>query len=224
MINIRKQHLVIAVAGAVTAGTFTAHAADFSANATLQNTLTVVSVLDFDIGTVFATATGAALANGVGALVISPEGIVSDPADSATVSLTSLTNPVAAQGSVAMTADFSLTLPDTSTIDAADFEIDAGSSLVNITNGTGNAAELVHESANPAVPSLWLMHFTVSDVSGGTSAEGTANVGDFTVTQDFGETEFVFNIGGTLTTEPTTSSETYQEGIYSGTFAVTAAY
>lgn len=123
MINIRKQHLVIAVAGAVTAGTFTAHAADFSANATLQNTLTVVSVLDFDIGTVFATATGAALANGVGALVISPEGIVSDPADSATVSLTSLTNPVAAQGSVAMTADFSLTLPDTSTIDAADLKL-----------------------------------------------------------------------------------------------------
>ncbi len=224
MMNLQTKHLAIAVAGAVSVATFTAQAEDFTASATLQNTLTVTNILDFEIGTVFASVTGAALANGVGALVISPAGVVTDPADSATVGLVSLTTPVAAQGSVAMTADFNLELPNTSSIDAADFAANASTSLVAITDGSGNATELVHESANPAVPSLFLMHFTVADVSGGVATENATHDGDFRVVQDFGETSYVFNIGATLTTEPTASEQTYQEGVYSGTFAVTASY
>lgn len=224
MMNLRKKHLAIAVAGVVSVGTSAVQAVDFTASATLQNTLTVVNVLDFDIGTVFASVTGAALANGVGALVITPDGVVSDPTDSATVSLTSLSTPVPAQGSIEMTADFFLTLPDTTGIDAADFAADAGTSLVAITDGSGNATELVHESGNPSVPSLWMMHFTVGDVSGGVATEGTPTQGDFTVVQDFGQTTYVFNIGATITTEPSTTEQTYQEGVYSGTFEVTAAY
>lgn len=225
MTRIRKQHLAVAVAGAVGLGASIAQAEDFTASATLQNTLAVTNLQDLDIGSVFATVSGAALTNGVGALVISPAGAISDQgSDSTTVNLTSLTSPTAAQGSVDMTAGFSLILPTTVSIDPADFAANAGSSLVNITNGTGNAAELIHESANPAVPSLWIMHYSVAAVSGGTVAEGTPYQGDFTVTPDFGETTFVFNIGATLTTEPTGSAQTYQEGVYSGTFEVTAAY
>ncbi|MGQ7846780.1 hypothetical protein ACUNV4_20015 [Granulosicoccus sp. 3-233] len=225
MINTSKKRLALAVAGTLSLGASMAQAEDFTASATLQNTLAVTNLQDLDIGSVFATVTGAALANGVGALVIAPGGTIADQgSDSATVNLTSLTSPTAAQGSVDMTADFTLQLPDTSAIVAADFAADGTSTLVNITNGTGNATELVHESANPAVPSLWLMHFTVGDVSGGVSTAGTLNEGDFTIVPDFGQTTYVFNIGATLTTEPTTSEQTYQEGVYSGTFEVTAAY
>ena len=65
------------------------------------------------------------------------------------------------------------------------------------------------------------------------SGSYTINVGDFTVTQDFGETTYVFNIGATLTTQPGAALTTagtsadaipYQEGLYSGTFEVTASY
>ena len=91
---------------------------------------------------------------------------------------------------------------------------------------------LVHESANPAVPNLYMVHFTVSDVSGGVVDGGdqggtaAANDGVFDVVMDFGETEYVFNIGATITTEPYvgTDAQEYQDGIYSGTFEVTAAY
>lgn len=225
MMNMRKKRLAIAVAGVVGLGASAAQAVDFTANATLQNTLQVVSVLDFDVGSVFATVTGAALTDGVGALVISPDGSVTDPTDSATVNLISLSTPVPAQGSVSITSDFDLTLPDTTLAVAADFAADAGASLVTITDGTANAAELVHESANPVVPSLYLVHFTVGDVSGGTSTEAAPNGGAFSVVQGFGETEYVFNIGATLVTEPSsTGAQSYQEGVYSGTFAVTASY
>ncbi len=229
MMKIQKKRLAIAVAGAVSLVASTAQAEDFTASATLQNTLTVVSLADFDIGTVFATSTGAAYSDGVGALVISPSGAVSAAtAESATASLTSLTTPVGAQGSVAMTSDFELTLPNTSSVLAAEFDDGGGTGtdgadiITMLTVGT----ELVHESANPAVPSLWLMHFTVEAVSGGSVLpDTTSEAGVFNVTQDFGETEFVFNIGGTLTTEPTDGGAlTYQEGIYSGTFEVLAAY
>jgi hypothetical protein len=221
----QKKHLALAVSMAATIGlgaATSAQAVDFTASATVENTLVVTNLADFDLGTVFATTTGTALTDGVGALVIAPGGTTTDPTDSATVQLINLGTPVPAQGSVAMAADFKLTLPDTSTIDAADFAADAGSSLVNITNGTGNAVELVHSSANPSVPSLWLMHFAVGDVSGGTV--GTETAGVWPVTQAFGSTSYVFNIGATVTTEPTASAMSYQAGVYSGTFTVTASY
>ena len=226
MMIIQKNRLAIAlsVAGVVSLGTSTAQAVDFTASATLENTLTVTNINDFDIGTVFATSTAVSLITGVGALVIAPDGSVTDPTDSATVQLISLSTPVPAQGSVDMTASFDLTLPNTVLTLPADFAVDAGASLITITDGTGNATELVHSSANPVVPSLYLTHFTVGDVSGGTSVEGTTNVGDFTVTPGFGETTYVFNVGATVTTEPSTSLQSYQAGVYSGTFAVTAAY
>ncbi len=227
MITMQKKRLAIAVsvAGAIGLGASTAQAEDFGASATLENTLTVTVVNDLDVGTVFATVTGAALTNGVGALVIAAaDGAITDPTDSASVNLVSLGTATPAQGSIAMTADFNMVLPDTSAVDATDFVANAGGAAdTEITAGAG-VTELVHSSANPSVPSLYLMHFTVSDVSGATSAEGTTNVGDFTITQDFGETEYVFNIGATVTTEPTAAAATYQAGVYSGTFAVTASY
>lgn len=224
MMNLRKKRLAIAVAGALSLGASTAQATDFSATATLQNTLTVTNIQDFDVSTVFASVTGATLISGVGALVISPDGTVTDPTDAAGVSLISLGTPVPAQGSVAMTSDFTLTLPDTVLTLPADFAIDAGASLITITDGTGNAVELIHSSANPTVPSLYLTHFTIGDVSGGVSTENATNDGDFSIVQGFGEATYVFNIGATLVTEPSTTEQAYQEGVYTGTFAVTAEY
>lgn len=224
MMNITKKRLAIAVASAVSLGAAIVQAEDFTASTTLLNTLAVTNLQNLDIGSVFATVTGSAEADGVGALVISPAGTAVDQgSDSATVNLTSLTTPTAAQGSVDMTSSFTLTLPDTSTILASEFDGSAVTSYPRWTDGT--ATELVHESANPAVPSLYLMHFTIGDVSGGVAgAEASQGAGAFAITPDFGETTYVFNIGATLTTKPTAAEEIYQEGIYSGTFAVTAAY
>jgi hypothetical protein len=227
MMSLRKKRLAIAVAGVLSLGASTAPAVDFSATATVQNTLTVVSLLDFDLGTVFAPPTGVALVNGVGALVISPAGAVSVPAAvSATVALNSLSTPVPAQGSVAMTTDFNLVLPDTRRALPADFTADAGSSLATLAGGTANATVLAHSSGDPSVPSLYLMHFTIGDVSGGTAGTETATYdGGFPITQAFGESSYVFNIGATLVTEPGTGTAlAYQEGVYAGTFAVTAEY
>lgn len=223
MMTMNKTRLALAVAGAVSLVTFTAQAEIFNATATLQDTLAVTVVQEFDIGTVFATATAANLVDGVGAMVISPTGDVSAAASNGTVNVTSLAAPTPAQGSVAMAADFTLTLPTTTTVDATEFD-DGGAANVTGAAIVAEGAELIHESANPAVPSLYLVHYTVSAVSGGTVGTDTANNGVFAVTQDFGETEFVFNIGATVTTEPSASVQVYQAGIYSGTFEVTAAY
>ncbi len=230
MMNTRKKRLAVTVAGAISLSASVAQAEDFNATATLQNTLAVTSLQDFDLGSLFATVTGTASTEGVGALIISPLGAVSDPTDSGSINLTSLAAPTAAQGSVDMAATFTLQLPKTDVIDAGDFAADTSTTLNADLLAEG--IELVHDSANPSVPSLWLMHFTVGDVSGGASTvPGSANDGTFQITPDFGETTFVFNIGATVTTEPggfdstnTTYPATYQEGTYAGTFVVTAAY
>lgn len=94
------------------------------------------------------------------------------------------------------------------------------SSLVKITDDSASATELSHSCANASYPGLVLMHFTIGDVS--VSAEGIPGVSDFAVTQDYVETTYVFNIGTTLTTKPTSTEQSYQEGVYSGAFAVTA--
>lgn len=235
MMNTRKQRLAIAVAGTLGLMASSTQAADFNATTTLQNTLTVVSLQDFDIGTVFASATGASDAVGVGALIIAPDGTVTVPGtlNAAPPSLISLGAPTPAQGSVDMANDFSLQLPDTNGLLAADFA-DASTGTMPLLLAAPDSAtfteytELVHESSDPDVPSLYLMHFTIEDVSGGVSTEDddTDEKGLYAVAQDFGETTYVFNIGATLTTEPTvgTAQKNYEEGVYSGTFEVTASY
>ncbi|MDB3936378.1 hypothetical protein N9383_06640, partial [Granulosicoccus sp.] len=81
MIFNKKKRVTMAVAGAVSLGTSSVYAADFNASTTLQNTLEITVVQDFDIGTVFATETGTALTDGVGAFVIDPiDGSTSVPA------------------------------------------------------------------------------------------------------------------------------------------------
>jgi hypothetical protein len=223
---IQQKKLVIAVACAVSLGVSTAQAADFTATATLENTLTVSNITEMDLGTVFATVTGDTEADGVGALVMSPAGVVTTAATtSASVKLISLVAGTGAQGSVDMANDFTLTLPATNSIAEDDFDDGANTLETEI---AGSAIELRHDSANPDVPSLYLMHFTIEDVSGGTSVETATHDGDFTITPGFGGTTYVFNIGGTITTEPKLGTggaeENYQTGAYAGTFLVTASY
>ena len=243
MMFTKKKRLTMAVAGAVSLGTSGVYAADFNASTTLQNTVEVTVVQDFDIGTVFATttgfaSTGAAFEDGVGAFVIDPVDGNTDTAPasvSATVALTSISTPTPAQGSVAAVGPFTLELPDTSTILAADFIADGTPSLANILTEAGGAVELEHESLNPSVPSLYMMHFTMvaADAADGTVTASTVavNNGLYSVEPAFGVTDFIFNIGATITTEPYIDPATpkatplqYQEGLYSGTFEVTATY
>ena len=155
--------------------------------------------------------------------MIAPDGTVTDPTDG-DPALTSLGTPVPAQGSIDNVNGFTIELPDTSLIDETHFAGDAG-----LTSIAANAIPLIHESANPAVPDLWMMHFRIEAVSGGTVAVtggGDVDAGFYDITPGFGETTFVFNIGATITTEPNNSGAAipYQEGLYSGTFEVLAAY
>jgi len=229
-----KKRLAIAVSGAVSLGATVAHAVDFNATTTLQNTLAVTVVQDFDLGTVFATATGAGLTHGVGGFVIAPaDGVTDDTAFTGPVSLQSLTAPTPAQGSVDTIGEFTLTLPNTTAIDPADFPDNGTStSLAEVTAepattpATTEVVELVHESGDPGVPSLYMLHFTIADTNDGDSTitPGTTNDGQFTIEPAFGVTTYNFNIGATVITEPTAAAVTYQEGVYSGTFEVTAAY
>jgi hypothetical protein len=223
----QKKHLTMALALVSTIGltASTVQAVDFTATLTVDNALTLTEVNGFNFGSLFATSTGANLVNGVGVLVIAPGATVTDPTDSATVTLLNLGVPVAAQGNVAMAANFTLTLPDTTGVLVADWAADTGSSLIKITDGTGNTVALNH--SNPAVPSLYLMHFTIADVSGGVVGAETATYdGSFPVVATFGATDYVFNMGATLTTEPngTGTAIAYQAGTYSGIIPVLAAY
>lgn len=225
MMNTRKTRLAMAVAGAVTLTASTAQAETFTASGAVAMTLAVTSLVDLNVGTLFATVTGGTTANGVAALVIGADGTVTDPTDSASVSLTSLGAPTVGQGSVDMITNFTLTFPDTDNIDVLDFEANAvgGADSGAILNITSSGIELAHESGNSTVPSLWLMHFEVTADSGGTISAAD-NDGIYEVLPGFGDTTFVFNIGATVTTEPSASVQTYQEGNYIGTYEVTAAY
>lgn len=232
-----KNRVAVAIAGVVSLGATAVQAVDFNATTTLQNTLAVTVLQDFDIGNVFATDTGVGdgtlYSGGVGGFAISSvDGSTSEPDDmSASVSLTSISTPTPAQGSVDTIGTFTLSLPDTSAILASSFEDDTGTTLANILDPT-IGVELAHESGNTAVPSLYMMHFTASadDAADGTvTATGTGvtlNDGQYTIVPAFGVSTFIFNIGATVTTKPNvaTTTESYQEGIYSGTFEVTANY
>lgn len=232
--TLRKTHLAVAVAATAFIGASALHAAPFDATTSVQSTLAVTAIAPLDLGVIFATETGATLAEGVAALTIAPDGTVTEPADSAAVTtginLVSLGAPTPGQGSVDMINDFNLQLPNTSGIDPDDFPINTGTTLATISTapGVGAAAgggiPLTHSTGNPSVPLLYLMHFKVNAESGGTVASDTGNNGLFRVTQDFGETTFVFNIGATITTAPTTAVAEYEDGTYEGTFEVTASY
>ena len=177
MKNIRKNYVTLAVAGVLGLGASVALAVDFPANATVENVLEVRIDTEFELGTLFAVNTGLVDGTtGVGALKIAAaDGAVSQvftPADD-TPPLTSIINPVPGQGSVSIVSDFTLQFPDTSDITEAGME-DATNTAA-LYAGTGNAVPLILTTGTGTEPALWLMHFTVSDVSGGSAGEVTLN-------------------------------------------------
>ena len=224
MKNIRKNYVTLAVAGVLGLGASVALAVDFPANATVQNVLAVDIVNEFELGTLFAVNTGDIPADGVGRLKISAaDGSVSTIGTIAAGAppLTSIVTPTPGTGTVSIVADFTLQFPNTATIDEAGMA-GAGNTLaeyqseavpLNLDGGTGTEA------------ALWLMHFTVSDVIGGEATEATANTGTFNVVRDGASTEYTFNIGATITTQPTEgTSLDYTAGLYSGTILIEASY
>ena len=59
MMLMERKRLAMAVAGVLSLGTSSVQAVDFGASTTMQSTLAVTVVNDFDISTVFATETAA---------------------------------------------------------------------------------------------------------------------------------------------------------------------
>jgi hypothetical protein len=232
MMIIKQKRLAIAlsVASALGLGATAVHAVEFKAQAIVENTLTVANRQEMVLGTLFATASGGAT-GGVGALAITAAGVTTaspTPSD-AGIKLISLGTPVPAQGAVTMADDFTLTFVDTSTIIETEFA-DGGTANALGAAQVAVGTELIIAGADPSVASLWLSHFTLGDVSGGTvgtetnpAGSPTPNGGTFPISAGFSETEYVFNIGATVATE-SGNSLNYEAGTYEGTFEVTASY
>ena len=244
-----KKRLAIAVAAVVSLGTTSLQAEEFGATTSVQNTLAITVVNDFDVGTIFAVDTAqsyapiaavaddpntagvdetvAAQTGGVGAITIDTDGDATSLETDGDPALTSLGTPTPAQGSIDNVAAFSISLPNTTSIDAGDFAANgASASLASILT---DGIPLTHESGNPAAPQLYMMHFRLAAVSGGAAVipdGGDVDIGTYNVTPDFGVGTFVFTLGATITTQPVNDGNalTYLEGAYSGTFEVLAAY
>ena len=227
MIKTRINYLTVAVASVIGLGSTIAQAEDFDATAELQNTLAITVVNDLDLGTLFATTTGAALSEGVGALVISAaDGLATAPTTNGEVTLTSLSGSAAASGTIDVLQDLTLILPDTNTITEAQFD---GTGLASDTMSVGGAIELTNDAAAAGNPSLWLMHFTVASATTGTTTTtetgDPANGGRYSVDVTAAG-EYSFTVGATVTTAPYdgTAQQSYEAGTYGGTFSVIAEY
>ncbi|MFK7889632.1 MAG: hypothetical protein AB8B63_02360 [Granulosicoccus sp.] len=227
-----KKRLMVAIAGVFSLAGTTAQAADFNATTTVQTTLEVTVIQDFDIGALFASRTTVGAPGnfgGVDGLTIAPDGTVTTFADGqGDVTLQQLGTPTPAQGSVDSSAEFTLILPATEDIVAGETDGTTATATMYFDPNTPGreAVELAHESGDPDVPSLYLIHFTADGVSDGTVTDTVPNDGIIEIEPDFGVTTFTFNIGATIVTEPSenTAGVPYEDGIYAGVIEVLAEY
>lgn len=208
----------VALLGLAMSGT--AAATEFTASATVQNTLTVTNVADMNLGTLFATS---ASTGAYKAITLGTDGSMGSPAGHADITLLTLGGASAAQASVAVgnTTPFTVTLPD------ADATLDAGG--VEATNSPDAAAETIYvRLGDPAVARFQLVNFRAGAPTGGTAAAGCASGNTCVLTPSFGSTEVTFSVGATVVTDVNTESTagrvTYEAGTYTGTFEVTASY
>ncbi|MDI9244469.1 hypothetical protein [Marinobacter sp. CHS3-4] len=213
----------LGLAGVLAFGASTAMAEEFTASANVSSALAITIVNDLNFGDIFAAT---ASSGSVDSLVMSPAGVFTngtlDTGPTGDVKLLSLGGTIQpAQGTVATSNDFTLTLPE---------HIDDTGGIAGKTGVT----ELTIAGGDPAVAKLLVANFTVGQLTSATEGsnnltgitEGTART--YTINPDFAATEVGFNMGATIYTDDgqTTATERveYEDGVYSGTFTVTAEF
>lgn len=213
------------LASAVSALVFGAaslQAEEFSASATIQNTVAVEKVQDMDFGVLYASG---ANNKAVAGLKLAPEGgitsvtpILVDAAGATTDApkFLSLGDGQAARGLINSGLNVTISVPEGKSAELAD------GSAWDATKGVPLSV-----NADGTEPRFFLVDFEVGDVVGGTAATGT-NPGDFDITADFGVESIEFGIGATIFTDGGagngTIKEKYQAALYTGTFEVEASY
>jgi hypothetical protein len=205
----------LGLAGAMAFGASSVLAEDFSATADVQTTLAITIVQDLNFGTLNAVS---ASSGEVDSLTLQPDGtFVTGPATSTVVNLVSLGGTVQpAQGSVATSNIFTLDLPD-------DITTPAAGSL----DSSGEAVEMTIAGGDPDVAKFLIGNFVVGEIVNGVDTTGGA-APDVEIDPDFGATDVTFNIGADIFTDDGAGNGgarvAYEDGTYSGTFTVTAAF
>lgn len=217
--NMNRLVVAVGLVGSMGLAANSALAADFGVTTDVQNTLAVTVVDPLNLGTLFAvTASDGATES----LTLSPTGDYSTgPLNNADITLLSLGGQVPARGSVATDQSFNVIVPHpdpTSLIDGG-------------VHSTTGVVEVRIQGGDPDVARFYLGNFTVGDAVGGTLGTPVDDTGAATrtvpVEPDFGVTEVTFAIGADVFTDTgatTTSRNSYEEGIYEGTVAVTAEF
>lgn len=211
-------------------------AVDFDAEATVQNALAVTNVADMNLGTVFAT-TSSTTATSIMRLSASLGTMANVASDAGP--FIPLGGHIRAQGQVTIGTDapFDIILPDAQVQGTGAVANQTGWLIGTdgggpLTMASGTAVTLAHSSGNPNVANIRLVNFRAAIIGGapaGTLAcpedPGSVDANICTATPAFGVTEVNFNIGAdVLSDNSALATQGYQEGVYSGTFEVTATY
>ena len=219
--TVRKIGLATAVSGLVL-GAASLQAEQFTATATIQNTVAVENLQNMDFGILFASG---ANNKAVAGLKLSPTGDItgvtglvvdgaSDPTDAP--QFLSLGEGVPARGRIASGLDVTISVPA--------FKSDelASGAAWDATKGVPLSV-----NADNTEPRFFLVDFDVDDVDGGTVSAG-GNPGEFVIDASFGVETIEFGIGATIYTDggagDGTIAENYQAAVYTGTFEVEASY
>lgn len=186
---------------ATSAGTMlTAGAHAFDATATVSNAITLTETTPMSLGSLFikkgldAVNTG----NGVGAVLT-----LDQDAGSA-----STTTP----GSDADGADTASNIVSLGGAQAGVLEVTGAQAFGSLTVTHGALTDLVHSGGNPAVPVIDFTSLLTTPANAGTLTLDAAGAGQILV-------------GGTFTAAvAATAGTAYQDGVYTGTYALTVSY
>lgn len=198
-----------------------ASAATFTANATVQNALTVVpdaGVLgNLRLGTVFAVTASGGLYK---YMTLATDDTIGAPAGHASIVLLSLGGQGSAHATVAVgnTTAFTVTLP------AAERTMNADGTTGAATMISGVTDLIWVQPTDPSAARFQLVNFRAGTPTGGTAAVGCATTTTCVLTPSFGSTSVGFGIGATILTDTSGTRTAYQATSYTGTFAVTASY
>ena len=205
----------LGLAGALAFGASSAMAEDFNATADVQSTLAITVNQDLNFGTLYAVT---ASSGDVDSLTLQPGGtFVAGPESGTNVTLVSLGGTITpAQGTVSTSNIFTLDLPD-------DLAATTPGSIFN----DGNVVEMTIAGGDPDVAKFLIGNFVVGSIVNGVDTGG-ATAPDVEIDPDFGATDVTFNIGADIFTDDGAGTGgarvAYEDGTYSGTFTVTAAF
>jgi hypothetical protein len=213
----------LGLAGVMAFGASSAMAEEFGASANVSSALAITIVNDMNFGDIFASTASSA---DVASLAMAPDGTFTtgDRDDGNEVKILSLGGDVQpAQGTVATTNNFTIVLPDhVNTADPAIYD-QAGTTEMTIAGG------------DPGIAKLLVANFTVGVLTSAvelsetvTAAATTGDPREYVINPDFDAVDVGFNIGADIITDDGAGvggdRVEYEDGVYSGTFTVTAEF